>query len=819
LQRIATFLDTTLRDVAYGVRGFTRAPMASATIVFTVGLGLGLVAAAFTLLNMLLFRVDYVPDVHEMYALDRPRSSGGGDDPFTRPQFDALRRETSVFADAFAQVADVNSRLDGRNVFGTFVTGNAFQVLRVHAARGRALTPADDEPGGERPVMVLSDRGWDRLFGRDAAVVGRSLLVNNVSFEIVGVMPDGFRGLASGPPDDYWAPLSTLGHVRPIGGGRDAAVPVEIIGRLKPGLSEQTARAGLAVWDARQSSGRTGDRSAARITLVPKRGTVQQPREAVLVTAPLFFSFGLILLIACANVANLLLARGVSRQREIGVRLSLGASRGRIARQLLTENLLLAVAAAAAGLGISRVVLASFVTAMMASFPPEIGDLRLMIPDADWRVLLFLVASAAAATAFFGLAPALHATRIEPLRAIRGEIVRDARPGRARSVLVGVQVSASALLLISAAIFLRSALTATIDDPGMRIADTVLIQIPNEAKRTAILQAVAGDPSIAAVAASWPGMASDAASAFAESAGAKTTVAGNLVSPEFFSVLDIAIVRGRPFMPAERSPDSAVAIVSETAARALWPRGDPVGQVLHLDPRQTPGTIPAGQPSLEARSFTVVGVARDVPGFRIAPFARAVVYVPASATMSGTGLVARVHGDSERAVQPLVDRLAAIDPGMSNRGQVGTMLWITRMETYFLQLGFWFTVLLGGLALLLTVSGLFGVLSYLVEQRTKEIGVRMALGATVGDVTRLVLSQVTRPVGAGLIIGGGASAALAALLLAAPDAAGIGQIVHVFDPAAYAMSVAIILAACLLAGSIPAARAARLDPVRTLRQD
>ena len=218
--RGTAFVDDTVRDIFYALRTFKRAPLVAVTIVSTVALGLGLVAVAFTVLNALLFRVDAVPDVHEMFAVERPRTSDGERQRFTRAQFDALRRETSVFTDAYAEVSDVDSRLDGRLMFGTFVTGNFFQVLGVSAAMGRALTPADDEPLAGQPVMVLSHRGWDRLFARDPAILGRRLLVNGFTFEIVGVMPEGFRGLTVAP-DDYWAPLSMLGHVRPLHRGRE----------------------------------------------------------------------------------------------------------------------------------------------------------------------------------------------------------------------------------------------------------------------------------------------------------------------------------------------------------------------------------------------------------------------------------------------------------------------------------------------------------------------------------------------------------------------------------------------------------------------
>ena len=815
-ERGTAFVDNTIRDVRFALRSFRRAPLAAFTIVATVAIGLGVVAVLFTILNIFLFRVDTVPDIREMYAVERPRLANGERPPFTRPQFEALRRETSVFTDAYATVADIDLRVDGRMMAVTLVTGNFFHVVGVHPVMGRALAPADDESAGN-PVIVLSDKGWTRRFDRDPNVLGRTVLVGGAPFEIIGVMPAGFRGLEVSPPD-FWAPLAQLAQFQPGDRGREDSIGVAIIGRLKPGVSMESARARLAAWDSNRQEVPTADRRAGAIELVPRRGTIPQPLEAVAIFTPLFFAFGLILMIGCANVANLLLARGVARQREIGIRLSLGASRRRIVRQLMTESSLLALAAAGGGYLISRVALESMVYWAMRTMPVDLGDpnIDLAVPAADWRVAVFLVLAAMAATAFFALMPALQATRVEPVRTLRGGLLKEARPGRARNALIGIQVFASALLLICTAIFLRSAIASSRFDPGFRTVDTVLFETINEPKRAAMIQAIASESTITAYAALRPGLLAGSHRAFATIGASRTAVACRFVSPEYFEVFDIPIVRGRSFTAAERDGEHPVAIVSESMARELWPNGSGVGETFRLE--QDPGseTAPKDEPPMPARLVTVVGVSRDVAGFRFTDTDDAGIFLPTSVDAPKTRIAARVRGDSEIARRTLVDRLTKVDPDM---GMVVTMRTVARLERYFLQIAFWVSLVLGGLALLLTASGLFSVLSYLVEQRTREIGVRMALGASSQNVTRLILAQTTRPVAYGLLAGVGLAASLATILIAMPAAAPLAEIVRVTDPIAYVASVLLIVVACLLAAWIPATRAARLDPMRTLRQE
>ena len=420
-------------------------------------------------------------------------------------------------------------------------------------------------------------------------------------------------------------------------------------------------------------------------------------------------------------------------------------------------------------------------------------------------------------TVFFGLAPALQATRLDLVRMVRGELTRDARPSRARDALIVVQVTASALLLICAAICLRSALRSSTIDRGMRIADTIMIDIVHEPFRTEMVAAVTAEPSVRAVAASWKEPLGRPRDAFGSSAGTpgRWPVAYRSVSPEYFSVLGIDVLRGRVFTQAEASANAAVAMVSDATARRIWPDGDAVGQVLRLEPDPNSETRGVDEPRLPTQTFVVVGVARDVPGFRIVG-QEAGVYVPASLSTAQTDLIARVHGDPERARRALLERLTNIDPNM---GMVMTMRTLGRLETYPLQVAFWLTVVLGGLALFLTLSGIFSVLSYLVEQRTKEIGVRIALGATTWNVTALVLWQSLRVVGVGLLVGAGLAGSLATLFMSTPAAARIGNIVSVFDPLAYAVSLLCIVTACAFAASFPALRAGRIDPIATLRED
>jgi predicted permease len=821
-QRGTGLLDATIGDVHYALRTFRRTPLASATIVGTVAIGLGLVAAVFTFFNALLFNVDAVHNPHELVEVYRRHAGSKELVPFTLPQYQALRSETDVFIEPVAMVRGVGTRADNRPMTGALVSDNFFHSLGVHAALGRVLTPADSDDGGAQ-VIVLSHRAWTRWFASDPSVVGRLVRINGAAFEIVGVAHEGFRGLAIGAPD-YWAPIEQLGHFRRAPADHLSQAEVTIVGRLAPHTSRLAAATQLSVW-ATAAARRAGVAQAApAITLEARQGTViEDIDEVILVFTPLFFSFGLVLLIGCANASNLLLARGLARQRELGIRLSIGASRGRIVRQLLIESLLLALASAACGLLISRVILSAIAYVVMATLPPEILEtIEFVIPALDWRVIVFELAAAVIATALFGLLPALQSTRLDPVRTMRGEIGRDARPSRARNALIAMQVAASAVLLISAAVFMRSARATTTVEIGARITDTLAVEVATESQRHAVVRAIGEHPSIAALAGARPHALAPAREGHADAVGPDATtrrrvpVGYRYVSAEYFSVLDIPLRQGRVFTAAERQVETAVAIVSAAAARELWPNGSALGQTVHLQLGAKVWARAPDEAPLPTRPFTVIGVVDDVHAARLRDLPLATVYLPTDAFAPRTTLIVRAHGDPDVVRMQLFERLTPIDPAIAD---IMTLRMIARVEGYILNVAFWITAGLAALALVLTLSGLFSVLSYVVAQRTKEIGVRIALGATRRSVSRLMVVDLLRQVALGLAAGTALAVAVAITLAASPAAELVGDAIHVFDPVAYLLSLVCILCACLAAAWIPARRAAHIDPIATLRED
>ena len=806
-----SLLETLWQDVRYAFRSFRRAPTFAATVIGTIALGLGLNAAFFTLFDAYVLRPLAVRDPYSLYSftwIDAARRYHS----FSWPEYQQFRDDNPTFSEVFATRKQVIARIDGRVAYGELVTGEYFRLLGVEAALGRTLTEGDvSRPGGE-PVVVLSHAFWQRHFGADPLILGKTILIRGYRCDVVGVLPDGFAGLDV-LPHDFWVPLTLSPQIEegPDLFGSDHPARLEIVGRLKPGVTEKSAQAMLTAWAQRLTAERPDDERAIDVLLESRATSITLSPLTLLLFGPIFVAFGLVMVIACANVANMMLARGLARQREIGIRLSLGAGRSRIVRQLLTESALLALPAAAVGFIISQAAVAFGVRTVFATMPAEYTEYIRIVPLLpDVRVLAFMFAAAAASAVVFGLTPALEATRPGLVQAARGDFLYNVRPARPRNVLVVIQITASACLLICAGQLLRGSIRFQNIDTGMQTRDVIEIYV-RERARVRVLPALASMPivrDIGAVSSVPLDATAPRVPLTAVDGASPITAAYRFASPEFFSVFDIPLRTGRRFTPAESMSGAAVAMVSQTAARRLWPSGDAIGQSLRI---VTKGGKPGHPFQLHSR-VEVVGVAGDIAtGYGDSQSDKTAIYLPTSVQNRGTVLVVRVGGDTEVARRTIDAALAAVNPGAVEH--IHRMQELVVGRAYPLRVAYWLSAMVGGLALLLTISGIYGLLSYVVTQRTQEMGIRIALGARAHAVTGLVLRQSLRLATVGLVIGAlmavGASRVLASRF----------YMMNTVDPVAFAWAILLVLIACIGAAAVPALRATRIDPAGSLRHD
>jgi predicted permease len=798
-------IDTLLQDVRFALRGFRRSPAFVVTVVLTIALALGLNTSVFTIFNAYVLRPLAVRDpgsLHEVFFHDH----GGLPRRLSWRQYQELRAlpvSAAGFGYTYAFV-----RSERRTMLGTVVTGDALGVLGATPALGRLLLAEDAAPPEGQPVMMLSYDTWQEKFGGDSGVIGRKVLLRGTAVTVVGVAAKGFTGIGA-VPTDFWAPVTLLRRLEgtdDLFGGTEPQLLRAVL-RLRVGVGAQQARAALATWAARATESLPDSLRWIHVELVSLASALPLTADTIEVFTPGAVAFALVLLIACVNVANVMLARGIARQREVEIRLALGAKRSQLVRLLLTESALLAIPAALLGFIVSRWALDGGVRLMLASVPSEyVPYLRVIGLAPDGRVFAFLFVAALASALAFGLVPALQATRPRVVATSRGE---STGPSRMRATLVMAQIGVCSLLLIVTGILLRGARLADHLPTGMRTSDVVQLVLDDHA-RSVVLRRLHSEAPVADIGASTQSPLDGTYPALGvRVAGTPriATAAVDFVDAGFFRVIDIRIVRGRAFTGDEERLALPVAVVSEATAHALWPTGDPIGQFVEQS-TEPPRTSRLAR----VRSARVIGISRNaVSGWIGTGLSRPVIYYPTHAESPGTNIVARVIGDVSQARQRIDRDLSAADP--SAVIEMHTLDDYLAVQRWPFRIFSWAASAIGALALALTLIGIYGVLSYVVAQRTREIGIRMALGASTGLVVGQVVRQSLRYGVVGIAAGGVLALGVSKLF------ASVLVIVNTFDPGGYAFGAAVVLTACVAAAWAPSRRAARVDPMVALRYE
>jgi predicted permease len=679
---------------------------------------------------------------------------------------------------------------------------------------------------------VLSHEAWTRLSDRDPAILGRSIEINRHKLVIVGVMAPEFTGMDD-LNRDVWVPMTMYGPLAKVDlFGADQPSEVNVIVRLAPAVTAARAEQALSPFIARVVEGERqarGARERRRPDTAANREAVAQPvvrlratpnplsLDVIALLSPVFAAFGLVLAAACANVSNVMLARANARHREIAVRLSLGASRGRVVRQLLTEGLLLALLGGAAGLTLAAFALRFGTSMLFLTLPPTPAVLMRVMPlDFDHRVFLFALAVATGTTLLFALVPALQATRLQLTPALRGDASGKLRASTLRNMLVVGQVAVSLVLLVGASTLVRNGSSIAAIELGFRARDVFSVNQRGNGDPLVARAATAlrSDPRVTdlAVTSRNPLFGQMERAMATPLPGSRANVVTYVfVSPEYFPIVEIPIVRGRAFRSDEARGEAPVAVVSAAAAARLWPSRDPVGQRVRLE-------VPAGGGDALARhgEVQVVGVARDVvSGMVYEGEDAAHVYLPTSdAAPHASAILVRSRSSRDLrvdSVQRLLERTAA-DPMTFAVIPLPEMLDV---QMYPLRAASWIGSALGFIALALSVSGLYGVLTYVLGQRRREIGIRMALGATAAAVVRLVMRYSARLVGVGAAVG----LVFAFSVMKVLSAVVRLQKVSLLDVTSFAVGIILVVVAAALAAYVPARRASAIDPSTTLRSE
>jgi putative ABC transport system permease protein len=816
-------MDTLLHDLRYAARQLLKAPGFTLVAVLTLGLGIGATSTLFNVVNGVFLRPrGYAEPERLMDVYLRSKSLAFGS--MSYPDYRDLRERSRVFADAMLYRLGSLGYGTGdeiRTIWAETVTGNYFDVLGVKPWLGRTFDPARDDVDGAPLVVVVSHQFWTRMLGADPAAVGKAIRLNGQPFTVIGIAPPSFGGMVRGLVPGVWLPASAQTQLYP---GTtiltDRANHSGFVkARLKPGATVEQGREDLDAVGRELATEYPATNAGLTFAGVPTSSVVINPMidgsitgaAVVLLAIP-----ALVLLIVCANLATLQLTRAAGRQREFAVRLALGAGRRRMIRQLLTENVLLALVGGAVGL-----LLVGWSTRALVAFQPPI-PLPLSLDLAiDWRVIAFTAAVAMLAGVGFGVIPAARASRVEvALDLHEGRVGGGRRRSRLRGLLLAGQLTVSVLLLVAAGLLVRGLAGAQRIDLGFKPDHAAMVQFDlahqrfdgDEGRRfiEQALARLATEPGLVAVSITNRApldlnLSSDEVRVEGRSYQGDDRpplVQVASVGPAYFRTIGAGLVAGREFAATDRRDAPKVAVVNETAARQLWPGQEALGK------RFTNGFDTSADPW-----YQVVGVVHDVKVNTPGEAPTAAIYYPVLQRYdSYLTLIARTAGDAGAALPRVLAALKAVDPGLSviasgpltDRVVMG--LWPARFATGLLMA-------LGLVGLAIACLGLYGAIAHGVTQRTRELGIRLALGANVRDVVSLVLregmSVVVVGLGVGLMLAALGSRLLAAWLYG----------VSPWDPLAFVVAPAMLAAVAFLACYVPARRATRVDPVQALRSE
>jgi len=822
-RRANTLADFT-QDLGYALRGFRRAPGFAALVIATLGLGIGANATMFGIVDRIMVRPPAFlkdPALTGRVYLRRPTEDGGErlDNNISYQRYLDLRADSRTLAASAAYFDDDQAVVglgDGARQRGvTLASAEYWSLFDISPVVGRFFTESEDRTPNGASVTVLGYGFWQSAFGGDRAVLGKQLYIGSRQYIIIGVAPKGFSGTSLRAIDAF-IPI-TSGAFDGFGDryftGHNLSW-LEMLARRRPGVSQEAVDADLTLAFQRSRASQT---PAVRPENVPKsraelapvlyaRGP--RPGEDARVAIWLTGVAAIVLLIACANVANLLLARALARRREIAVRLALGAGRRRLLRQLLTESTLLALAGGAAGLFAAHFGGGVLRTSLLSNVDWS------ATPLFDGRMLLFTAAAALLTGLLTGLAPAWHAGRSDLAGSLKAGGREGSRPrARLRTSLLVVQAALSVLLLVGAGLFVRSLRNVRALDLGYEPSRMLVAltdyrgQRPPPEQRAEfsrrLLERARGIPGVERATLTfgipfWRSNTTDVFVPGRDSLNGLGSFYQNVVGEDYFEATGTQILKGRGLTVQDRAGPARVAVVSEMFARKVWPGGDPIGQCIKINADTMPCT-------------TVVGMAKDVRWGSLGDEDKMQIYTPMNRSDGGTMFV-RTAGDPRQVAEPLRRGLQEMMPGMG-------FINVRRLETTLdpvikpWRLGATMFTLFGGLALVVAAVGLYGVIAYGVAQRTHEMGVRAALGASRHGLMRLVVTEGVKVTLVGIVLGG--IAALAGGRLLASMLFGVSA----HDPLVFVVVATVLLAVAGLASLIPAWRAGRADPITALRAD